>query len=164
MDGEITLSDSIMHLAQLNAAQPLYPLDDPRMADFMDNLDRINAIAERSPGFVWRLTGDGNDATDLRHGDDPDSIYNLSVWETAKDLEHFVWNTVHARFYTRKTEWFSAPTTHHFVMWPVAEGHRPTLDEAVGKLEQLNRFGSSPDAFGWEGLPQPGRLMERRCG
>lgn len=153
-----------MHLAQLNVATPRFALDDPRMAGFMDNLDRINALAERSPGFVWRLIGDGNDATDLRYGGDPDTIYNLSVWRSAEDLEHFVWNTVHAKFYNRKAEWFPDLGVPHFVMWPVEEGHAPTLDEALEKLECLRAQGSTPEAFGWDGLPHLTRWLEKRCG
>lgn len=153
-----------MHLAELNVAKPLYPLDDARMAGFMDNLDRINALAERSPGFVWRMTGDGNDATDLRYGDDPDTIYNLSVWESAEALEHFVWNTVHAKIYNRKAEWFPQAPEAHFVMWPVPPGHEPDLDEALARLADLRAHGSSPDAFGWDGLPHLRRWLEKRCG
>ena len=54
-----------MHLAEVNIGKFRYPTTDPRMAEFMDNLDRINALAERSPGFVWRLVGDNNNATDF---------------------------------------------------------------------------------------------------
>ena len=80
-----------MHLAQLNVGKARFPLDDPRMSGFMGNLDRVNAIAERSPGFVWRLVGEGNDATDLRLDDAGDTLVNMSVWESAEHLEHFVW-------------------------------------------------------------------------
>jgi heme-degrading monooxygenase HmoA len=152
-----------MHLAQLNVAHPRFPLDDPRMADFVDNLDRVNAVAERSPGFVWRLVGEGEDATDLRLSEDPEAIVNMSVWETAEQLEHFVWNTVHKQIYRRKGEWFSASGRPYFVMWPVAVGHRPDLAEAAERLEHFTRHGSSDRAFGWEGLPQLKRWMEERC-
>ena len=152
-----------MHLAQLNIAHPLHPLDDPRMAGFVDNLDRVNAVAERSPGFVWRLVGEGDDATDLRFDDDPDTIVNMSVWETAEHLEHFVWNTVHKRIYHRKGEWFGTAGKPYFVMWPVPVGHRPDLAEARGRLDHFERYGSSEHAFGWEGLPHLKRWMEERC-
>ncbi len=152
-----------MHLAQLNIAHPRFPLDDPRMAGFVDNLDRVNAVAERSPGFVWRLVGDENDATDLRLPGDPDAIVNMSVWESAGHLEHFVWNTVHKRIYHRKGEWFAALGKPYFVMWPVAAGHRPGLAEAAGRLDHYTRHGGSDHAFGWEGLPHLKRWMEERC-
>jgi hypothetical protein len=153
-----------MHLAQLNIARPRYPLDDPRMAGFMANLDRVNAIAERSRGFVWRLTGAGNDATDLRFGDDQDTMVNMSVWETAEDLEHFVWNTVHKQIYRRKHDWFPPFGKPYFVMWPVPVGHLPTLAEARERLDHLAMHGSSDHAFGWDGLPHLKRWMEARCG
>lgn len=152
-----------MHLAQLNIATPRFPLDDPRMAGFVDNLDRVNAVAERSPGFVWRLAGEGNDATDLRLDDDPDAIVNMSVWETAEHLEHFVWNTVHRQFYRRKAEWFARQVKPYFVMWPVPVGHRPDLAEAAGRLDHYARHGTSDHAFGWEGLPHLKRWIEERC-
>lgn len=152
-----------MHLAQLNIARPRFPLDDARMAGFVDNLDRVNAIAERSPGFVWRLKGEGNDATELRLEGDPDAIVNMSVWESAEHLEHFVWNTVHKRVYQRRAEWFPALGRPHFVMWRVAIGHEPTVTEAKERLDHLAAHGTSDHAFGWEGLPHLKRWMEERC-
>jgi len=152
-----------MHLAQLNIARPRFPLDDPRMAGFVDNLDRVNAVAERSPGFVWRLAGEGNDATDLRFDEDLDAIVNLSVWRSAEDLEHFVWNTIHKQIYRRKGEWFAGLGAPHLVMWMVEEGHMPDLAEAWSRLDHLRRHGSSAHAFGWEGLPQLKTWMAQRC-
>ena len=153
-----------MHIAQLNVGRPKYALDDPRMAGFMDNLDRVNAVAERSQGFVWRMTGEGDNNMDVTRADDPGMNYNLSVWRTAEDLEHYVWNTVHAKFYNRKAEWFPDMGIAHFVMWPIEEGHIPTLDEALDKLEILRRDGSTDTAFGWEGLPHLKQWMQKRCG
>ena len=152
-----------MHLAQLNIARPRFPLEDPRMADFVGNLDRVNAVAERSPGFVWRLIGDGNDATDLSFEDDPDVIINMSVWESGEHLEHFVWNTVHKAIYRRRGEWFPPLGKPHFVMWYVPAGHEPTLAEAKARLDHLAANGPSDHAFGWEGLPNLKRWMEERC-
>lgn len=152
-----------MHLAQLNIARPRFPLDDPRMAGFTDNLDRVNAVAERSPGFVWRLVGEGNDATDLRLDDDPEAIVNMSVWESAEHLEHFVWNTIHKRVYQRRAEWFPPLGRPHFVMWHIPAGHIPTLAEAKERLDQLALNGPSEHIFGWEGLPHLKRWMEERC-
>ena len=139
------------HVAELNIGRLKHGVDDPRMADFMDNLDRVNAIAERSEGFVWRLTGEGNNATDIIH----DGVnVNMSVWESAEALENFVWNTVHVKFYRRKPEWFDHIEDRYLVMWPIEEGHIPTLDEAFERLEYLKTHGSSDYAFGWEGLKE----------
>ena len=112
-----------MHLAELNIARLKYPFDDPRVAEFADNLDLVNGIAERSPGFVWRLKDETGNATDIRAFDDPLVIVNMSVWQDAESLEHFVWNTLHKRFYQRREHWFSLMRTQHFVMWWVDEGH-----------------------------------------
>src|SRR5277367_1946541 len=117
------------HIAQLNIGRFRYPTDDPRMAAFMTNLDRINALAERSEGFVWRLKDDSNNATAIRPFPDPTMAVNLSVWDSVEALEKFVWNTVHSRFYNAKANWFEKLATPHFVMWSVPAGHRPSLEE-----------------------------------
>jgi len=152
-----------MHLAQLNIGRPRYQLEHPRMGGFVGNLDRVNAIAERSPGFVWRLVGEDDNATDIRFEDDPDLIVNMSVWESAEHLEHFVWNTIHKRFYERRSSWFGNLGKPHFVMWHVPVGHIPTLAEARERLNDLVENGPSDRAFGWEGLPNLKRWMEARC-
>ena len=113
------------HLAQLNVARARFVLDDPRIAEFMDALDRVNTLAERSPGFVWRLKDGSGNATDIAVSDDPQLIANLSVWETPEQLEHFVWNTVHKQFYRKKGNWFAPMSTPHFVMWWIS-GRVPT--------------------------------------
>ena len=152
------------HLAQLNVGCAVDALDGPRLAGFMGALDRINAIAERSPGFVWRLQGDGGNATDIKLTDDPLFIINLSVWETPADLERFVWQTVHKRFYDQKAKWFEPHNQTHFVMWWVPAGHRPSAQEALSKLDELRGKGPSPDIFGWEGITDSSLAKARACG
>lgn len=138
------------HLAQLNVGRIRYETtDDPKMAGFMDNLDRVNAIADRSPGFVWRMQDDGGNATAIKPTDDPRFIANLSVWRDFASFENFVWNTIHKQFYRRGAEWFEPMDRPHFVMWRVPEGHRPTLDEALERLADLQQSGPSDRAFGW---------------
>jgi hypothetical protein len=152
------------HLAQLNVGRALDAMDSPRLAEFMGNLDRVNAIAERSSGFVWRLKGDGtNNATDVKVSEDPLFIVNLSVWVSPAHLEQFVWNTVHKRFYDKKANWFEAPAQAHFVMWWVPEGHKPSTQEALERLEHLRNQGPSDHAFGWESLPNIKLWMSKRC-
>ena len=110
------MTTSTLHVAQLNIGRFRYETDDPRMADFMNNLERINAVAERSPGFVWRYTDATGNATDTRPFDgDPRMAVNLSVWESIEALEKFVWQTVHTRFYARKHEWFDKLDGAYFV-------------------------------------------------
>lgn len=149
-----------MRLAELNVGYAAHALDDPRMADFIDNLDRVNALAERSPGFVWRMKSDSGNATDIDVPGDPNMISNLSVWEDIKSLGNYVFNTVHARFYERKSEFFANMTSHHFVMWHVADDHIPDLSEAMQRLTYLNENGSSEHAFGWDYVDQS---AWRRC-
>lgn len=139
-----------MRIAELNVGYAAYPLDDPRMAPFMDNLDRINGLAERSDGFVWRLKSDSGNATDIPVPGDREMISNLSVWTDVESLGRFVFNTVHAQFYNRKADWFTAMARPHFVMWPVADGHRPDLQEAIDRLEHLQLHGSTREAFSWD--------------
>ena len=140
-----------MHLAELNIGKFKYPTTDPRMAEFMDNLDRVNALAERSPGFVWRLKGDNNNATEFRIGDD--MAVNLSVWETPKALENYVFKTVHVQFYKKRAAWFDLMEKPHMVFWWVEEGHQPTLAGSLwtglqhyqknGATESCLRLGGS---------------------
>ena len=155
---------SATHLAQLNIGRFLYPTDDPRMAGFMDNLDRINAIAERSEGFVWRLKDDSNNATAFRPFADPDMAVNLSVWESVEALEKFVWNTAHSRFYNAKASWFEKLAQPHFVMWTIPAGHIPSLEEAGDRLEHLRQNGDSDFAFGWSHLPHIQLWRAKKCG
>ena len=150
-----------MHLAELNIGKFKYPTTDPRMAEFMDNLDRVNALAERSPGFVWRLKGDNNNATDFRVGDD--NAVNLSVWETPEALENYVFKTVHAQFYKKRALWFDLMEKPHMVFWRVDEGHRPTLQEAVDRLEHYEKNGATGHAFGWAEVIDKERWRAQRC-
>lgn len=152
------------HLAQLNVARALDDLDSPRLADFIAALDGVNAVAERSPGFVWRLKDDGGNATDIKVTDDARFIVNMSVWETPAHLEQFVWNTVHARVYDKKGKWFEPSPVAHFVMWWVPVGHEPTTDEAMARLAHLRAHGPCEHAFGWESLPNIKLWMSKRCG
>ena len=151
------------HLAELNIAKLLYPFDDPRIADFANNLDRVNALAERSPGFVWRLVlGPREFAASARMWDQS-TIPNISVWESPEALEHFTWNTVHKAFYRRRAEWFEALGSHHLVMWWVEPGHVPTLGEAKARLDHLDRHGDTDHAFGWSHLPHVKLWQSQRC-
>jgi hypothetical protein len=153
-----------MHLAELNIARLKYEFEDPRVADFADNLELVNGIAERSEGFVWRFVDEGGaNAIDVRAFDDPAVIVNLSVWQTPEHLERFVWNTVHKRFYQRRAEWFSIMEKQHFVMWWVDEGHQPTVAEASARLDHLDRHGDSDFAFGWSHLPHVKLWQQARC-
>src|ERR1700740_1621449 len=139
-----------LHLAQLNIGRIRYPLDDPRMADFVNNLDRINAMVEHTPGFVWRLQDDSGNATAIHAFDDPRLLVNLSVWESVAALERFVWQTVHKRFYGRRADWFEHFEGPAVALWWVPAGHRPSMEEAVARLDHLKQHGPSEYAFDWQ--------------
>ena len=151
------------HLAQLNIGRIRYETDDPRMADFMNNLERVNAIAERSPGFVWRYKDDSGNATSTRPFADPRMLVNMSVWESVEALEKFAWQTVHTRFYARKHEWFEKLDGAYFVLWHVPVGHRPSVQEAIERLEHLKAHGPSEHAFGWQDVASAKLWKSARC-
>lgn len=151
------------HLAQVNIGRVLGGPDDPRMADFYSNLARVNALAERMPGFVWRLKNEsGESAVGLTWPGDPMAV-NLTVWESADDLGRFVFQTVHRNIYARKHEFFEMPKQPTVAMWWIAAGHIPTLDEAKERLDHLITHGPGEFAFGWADLPSAKAWQERRC-
>ena len=155
-----------MQLAELNVGRLLADTDDPRVAEFMAALDRINGLGKRMPGFVWMMEGSGAPGTgntDAKLAGDPRFIANLTVWEGVETLENFVWNTLHRSFYERRAEWFEVLGAMHFVMWWVPDGHRPTLDEAIGRLELLRSRGASDDAFDWKWLKEARLWQTRGC-
>ena len=151
------------YLAQLNVGRLRHPVDDPRVADFVNNLDLVNGIAERSPGFVWRLKDDSGNATSIKVSDDPLFIINMSVWRSVEDLERFVFQTVHHRFYARRKEWFEVMGTQYVVMWWVDPGHVPSIEEAMDRLKSLQTNGPSADAFGWKELRDARLWQASRC-
>ena len=140
-----------MHLAQFNIARVRYPLDDPRMAEFVENVARVNALADQIEGFVWRLQDASGNAMSMTVYNDPAILPNLTLWANAQALERFVWQTVHGRFYRRREDWFE-PIETPLVLWWVAEGERPSLEDGVERLEHFKAHGPSEYAFGWEGL------------
>ena len=137
---------SRFELAQLNIAKMKGPLDSPLLADFVANLDRINAVADSATGFVWRLQTTEGDATALRPLGD-DTLVNMSVWRDVASLRNYVYRTAHVDVMRRRKEWFEHMSEAFIVLWWVAAGHRPTVQEAVSKLELLRKTGPSEDAF-----------------
>lgn len=155
-----------MHLAELNVGRLLAPTDDPKVAAFMDALDRVNGLGKRSPGFVWMMEGSGEPGTgntEAKIGGDPQYVSNLTVWEDVASLEHFVWNTVHRAFYARRAEWFEVLGAMHFVMWWVPVGHKPSLDEALARLDHLRAHGDTDHAFGWSYLKEAQLWKTKGC-
>ena len=135
------------HLAQINIARFRVPMADPVNADFIANLDRVNAIAEATPGFVWRLVGEGGNATDIQAFDDPDMIVNMSTWTDIDALAAFTYrDPAHLEIMRRRKEWFER-MEFFMALWWVPAGHRPTPAEGKARLELLRQRGPSEDAF-----------------
>ena len=134
-------------LAQLNIACPRAALDEPVMAEFMANLDRINALAETMPGFVWRLQDASGNATAIESPFGEGVIVNLTLWRSVEALRLFTYKTEHAGFVRRRKEWFGELDGPHLVLWWVPAGHRPGLAEAKARLEHLAAHGPTPRAF-----------------
>lgn len=143
-----------MNLAQFNIARARWPQDDPRLAEFIANIPRMNALARRSPGFVWLLD---HRATILG---DPQMTWTLSVWESPEALAEFAFRTVHRRFFRRREEWFPVLDHAAFALWPIGPGRLPTLAEALEKKARLDREGPSDDVFGWERFPHLAAIRE----
>lgn len=133
-------------LAQLNIATMNEPLESPGMADFVANLDRVNALAENSPGFVWRLQTEEGDATAMRPLGD-DVLVNMSVWRDVESLNKYVYSSAHVDIMRRRKEWFQRMKDAYVVLWWVRKGHRPTVEEAIAKLERLRQAGPTELAF-----------------
>ncbi len=133
-------------LAQLNIATMKEPLESPGMADFVANLDRINALAEASGGFVWRLQTEEGDATALRPMGE-NTLVNMSVWRDVASLNGFVYRSAHVEIMRRRKEWFERMSDAYLVLWWVPKGHRPSIDEALARLALLRNKGATAEAF-----------------
>lgn len=152
------MTQASYHVAQMNWGILRADWDDPQVAEFADNLDLVNGVAERAPGFVWRMSDDDmdaaqNDATGIFDGN-VRMASTMSVWENNADLENFVHNTIHGAFMKKRAQWFEAADKPRYVIWPVAKGHIPSLTEAKEKLDLLTAQGSSEDAYDFKYLSQ----------
>ncbi len=148
-------------LAEINVAKMIgVDIEDPIMKEFVDNLDRVNELAESSPGFVWRLKGDGNNATDLNPYHDVQIIVNISVWNSIENLENYVFRTFHSDFLKRRKEWFKSFGKAYTAMWWIPEGAYPSVQEAVDRLDYLQKHGPTERAFSFrKKFPPPGPLL-----
>ena len=144
------------HVAQLNIATMIGKnINDPVMAEFVDQLDSINALAEQSHGFVWRLKSDGGNATDYNPYHDERIIVNFSVWRTVDDLKNFVYKSVHTRVMKDRKNWFENFGKAYYVIWNIPAGSIPSLDEAVARLACLQKNGPTDHAFDFKNIFEP---------
>jgi hypothetical protein len=141
------MTSQLYHLAQINIGRALAPVDDPIMLGFMSRLAEVNAIADTSPGFVWRLQTEEGDATSLRPYEDDDRILmNMSVWESIEQLKEYVYKSVHSQIMSQRRQWFEKMEVY-MALWWVKAGHIPSIAEAKQRLEHLQRHGPTPYAF-----------------
>ena len=145
-----------MHLAQCNVGRLRQPLEHPSNDDFRNNLDAVNALAEASPGFVWRLQDDSGNATGIKAFDDDLEILNLSVWTSIEALADFTYHSGHVEFLRRRREFFEAPTQPIVCLWWIAEGSVPTVPDAVARLDHLRAHGPTSVAFTFRDRYEPG--------
>jgi hypothetical protein len=160
---ETRMSDAEWHLAQVNIGRARGEITDPIMLGFMSRLEEINALAERSPGFVWRLQTEDGDATAVRpYPDDNRIMINMSVWEDLESLREYVFRTMHANVMRHRREWFERFEGVYVALWWIPAGHKPTIDEAVTRLAHLEANGSTPFAFSFaEPFDPDGRTAPR---
>jgi hypothetical protein len=138
------------HLAQVNIAKMLAPLDNPIMADFVSNLETINNLAEASEGFVWRLKGAYDNATSIKVYDDEFLLVNMSVWKDVDSLFRYAYQSQHVEIFKRRKEWFEKMTQMHMALWFVPKGHFPSVEEATRRLDYLRANGETPYAFSFK--------------
>jgi hypothetical protein len=144
------------HIAQINVGRLRAEPPDPLVAEFMASLDRINALAEASPGYVWRLKDDNNNATSIRVFDDPRIAVNMSVWESVEALQAFAYRSEHVSFFRRREEWFEHFGAPYMALWWVPAGHVPPALEGRERLALLAKHGPGPAAFTFKDrFPQP---------
>ena len=151
------MDQSMWHVAQMNVGTLRYPTDDPRIAEFMNQLDSVNALADAAPGFVWRLQSAQGNATDILVSDNPFFLVNMSVWQDVESLFDFVYRTSHRLVMAKRREWFERPEGAYQVLWWIPAGSIPTPLEGLQRLRHLERNGPSPHAFTFrQKYPPPG--------
>lgn len=135
------------HLAQVNIALPLAPLDSEQLQGFVSRIEEINTIADRTPGFIWRLKGEADNALALRVFDDPRLIINMSVWESFEALYKYTYYSEHAQVFRQKNEWMVKLAYAHMALWWHLAGEIPSIEESKKRLEYLQKHGATPYAF-----------------
>ncbi len=135
------------HLAQINIGRLVAPIDDPKTAEFVAQLDAINALADAAPGFVWRLQSSSGNATDIPFNDDPSVMVNMSVWESLESLRNYVYRSDHMRVLRDRAKWFEKMDKPHYCLWWVPAGHLPSVAEGRERVEHYQRCGATEYSF-----------------
>ena len=149
-------------LAQINIARMLAPIDDPSMAEFVAQLAPVNALADSSPGFVWRLQTESGDATSIQVYEDDRIIVNLTVWENVESLREFAYKSAHAGVMRDRKKWFEKLDGLYMALWWVPAGHLPSTQEGKERLEHLRTHGDTEFAFSFRNVfPNPSEVLDR---
>ena len=144
------------HLAQINIGRLIAPVGDPRIADFVAQLDPVNALADKAPGFVWRLQSSSGNALDIAYSDDPSINVNMSVWESLQALLDFVYRSDHLKVLRDRAKWFEKMDKPYYCLWWIPAGHIPTVAEGRERLEHYQKYGATPFSFWFSRhFPQP---------
>lgn len=149
------------HIAQVNIARMKGALEDPVMAAFVARLDEINALADRSPGFFWRLQTTAGNATYLRPYDDDRILFNMSVWDSIEALRNYVYGTAHVELLRQRQQWFDHFAGARVALWWVPQGHIPGIDEAKRRLAYLDAHGPTEFAFTFQTVCEPDETFQR---
>ncbi len=146
----------IYHLAQINIARLIAPLDDLKIAGFIAQLDPVNALADEAPGFVWRLKSDSGNATDIAYNEDPFVIVNMSLWESIEALRDFAYRSDHRKVFQDRAKWFQKMDKPNYCLWWIPLGRIPTVAEGRERLQHYQLHGATPYSFGFsQRFPQP---------
>jgi hypothetical protein len=149
-------------LAQINIGRLIAPIDDPRIAEFVAQLEPINALADQAPGFVWRLQSASGNATDIAYNDDPSIMLNMSVWESLEALRDYAYKSEHMKVLRDRAKWFEKMDKPYYCLWWVLAGHIPTVAEGRERLEHYQKHGATPFSF-WFSQPFPKPVDESVC-
>ena len=142
----------IYQLAQINISRLVAPLDDPKIAEFVAQLEPINALADNAPGFVWRLKSESGNATEIAYNDDPFVIVNMSVWESVETLREFAYKSNHIKVFRDRAKWFEKAVKPSYRLWWIPAGHIPTVAEGRERLESYQKHGATLYSF-WFSQP-----------
>jgi hypothetical protein len=146
----------LYQLAQINISRLIAPIDDPKIAGFVAQLEPINAMADQAPGFVWRLQSAAGNATDIAYNDDPFAIVNMSVWESAGALRDFAYKSGHVQVFRDRAKWFEKMDKPSYCLWWVPAAHQPSVAEGRERLGHYQTHGATPHSFWFsQQFPQP---------
>ena len=152
----------LYQLAQINIGRLVAPVEDPKLAAFVAQLDEVNALAENTPGFVWRLQSEAGNATDITYSADPFVLVNMSVWESVEALQAFTYGSRHMEVFRDRAKWFEKMSKHAYCLWWIPRGYRPSVAEGRERVVHYQQHGATPYSF-WFSQRFPAPTEEDVC-